>query len=212
MQTIKMLDVCCGMGGASEGFAKEGFDVTGIDIEDAPNRLTYQYNFIQGDIKKLNGCDFRGFDVIWGSPPCRDFSQLGVMFGKKWRNPPNPENGIKTIRAFLNFVEEAKPTYWIMENVALCKKYFKDIKPRAETYITHGKRHVFYGNFPLFLIPRDARVKVRTFNKYGRTEPLWNDELRSWRAAKIPLPVSQAFARACKDGLEAKRIEPILLC
>ena len=28
--TLKMLDVGCGMGGMSDGFAKEGFDVTGI--------------------------------------------------------------------------------------------------------------------------------------------------------------------------------------
>ena len=30
-----MLDIGCGMGGTSDGFALEGFDVTGIDIVDA---------------------------------------------------------------------------------------------------------------------------------------------------------------------------------
>ncbi len=201
---MKMLDVCCGMGGVSDGFASIGFDVTGIDIEDAPKLLGYKHRFIQGDIHKLNGADFRGFDVIWGSPPCRDFSQIGVLYGKKWKNPPNPEKGIATIKTFLKFVEDAKPTYWILENVALLKKHFRELEPRAETYITYGKRHVFYGNFPLFLIPRDMRIKVRGLSANGRDKPVGDRKITSWLSAKIPFPVSVAFACACRDELLVK--------
>ena len=201
LRKFRLLDCFCGMGGVSDGFALEGFDVTGIDIVDAPKMLSYKHSFIQADMLMLNGKDFQGYDVIWGSPPCRDFTQLGVLYGKKWRNPPDPANGLKIVQGFLKFVKLAEPRFWIMENVRLLKKYFKDMKPRAESLITHGKWHIFYGNFPLFLMTQDARVIIRAVNSHGRDEPLWNDKLRSFRAARIPLVCSRAFARACKEKL-----------
>ena len=201
---MKLLDCFCGMGGVSDGFALEGFDVTGIDIVDAPKMLGYKHRFIQADMLTLKGEDFRGFDVVWGSPPCRDFTQIGILYGKKWKNKPNPENGIATIKYFLQFVKDAQPNYWILENVALLKKYFKEIEPRTEAYITLGKRHVFYGNYPLFLMPRDMRIKTRKLNAYGRDEPSHDGKLRTWIAARIPLACSRAFAKACKEQLEVR--------
>ena len=198
---LTLLDCFCGMGGVSDGFAMEGFDVMGIDIVDAPKMLGYKHRFIEADMMSLKGEDFRGYDVIWGSPPCRDFSQLGVLYGKKWKDKPDPERGLKLIDCFLDFVQAAKPQFWIMENIRLLKKYFTRLKPRSESYILYGKCHVFYGNYPLFLMPRDMRYRIRTINKHGRDEPLWNGKDRSFQAAKIPLACSRAFARACKEKL-----------
>lgn len=208
---FKVLDCFCGLGGTSEGFLAEGFTVHGIEINPEIAKLCYdnlnakylgKITVQVADMLTLKGSDFKGYDVIWGSPPCRDFSQIGVLYGKKWKDKPNPENGIATIRSFLQFVKDAQPTYWILENVALLKKYFKDLEPRTEGYITLGKRHVFYGNYPLFLMPRDMRIKTRKLNAYGRDEPSHDGKLRSWIAARIPLACSRAFARACKEALE----------
>jgi len=216
---FRMLDCFCGMGGVSDGFAMEAFDVTGIDIVDAPKMLGYKHRFIQADMMMLKGEDFRGFNVIWGSPPCRDFSQIGLLYGKRWKNPPSPENGLKLIKAFLNFVKGAEPDLWIMENVANLKKYFKDLQPRTEGFITYGKRHVFYGNYPLFLMPRDMRIKIRDKNKNGRDQPTMkyleppshhNRRIQAAIFAKIPLACSRAFAVACREKLldvEGKREE-----
>jgi len=203
-ENMKLLDCFCGMGGVSDGFALEGFDVTGIDIVDAPKMLGYKHKFIQADMLTLKGEDFRDYDVVWGSPPCRDFSQIGVLYGKRWKNKPNPEKGLVLINCFLKFAEDAKPKIWIMENVALLKKYFKDLKPRSEGYITFGKRHVFYGNYPLFLMPRDMRIKVRETNKFGRDKPIGDRKTSSWLSARIPLACSRAFAKACKEQLEVR--------
>jgi site-specific DNA-cytosine methylase len=188
------------LGGVSDGFALEGFTVLGIDIEDMPAK-GYKHAFIRADIRDLKGEDFRGYDVIWGSPPCRDFSQLGVLYGKRWKNPPSAKSGLGLIECFNKFVKNAQPTIWIMENVALLKKYYAE-KPRIDAYITRGKRHVFYGNFPLFLLTRDMRIKVRRVNKNGRDEPNFNRRTATWEASKIPLVCSRAFARACKEKLE----------
>jgi len=205
------------MGGVSDGFAMEGFDVTGIDIVDAPKLLGYKHRFIQADMLRLRGEDFRGFDVIWGSPPCRDFSQIGLLYGKRWKKPPSPERGIELVNAFIRFVSAAQPHYWIMENVANLKKFWKERKPRGEGFITYGKRHVFYGNYPLFLMPRDMRIKIRDTNKNGRDQPTMkyleppkhhNRLIQSAIFAKIPLPCSRAFAQACKTKLMERNQVP----
>jgi site-specific DNA-cytosine methylase len=204
--TLKMLDCFCGMGGVSDGFAKEGFDVTGIDIENAPSLLGYKHKFIQGDIHNLNGVNFKEFSVIWGSPPCRNFSayaKLGACgWGPnrdkgKWKIPPNPEEGLRTVKQFLNFVEQAQPKIWIMENVNGLAEYFKDLKPRAiGAKIKGGKRHVFYGNYPTILIPQASSISMNDVS----------GKLRSWERAKIPLSCSQAFARVCREALEVEVI------
>lgn len=197
---LKMLDVFCGMGGVSDGFALEGFDVTGIDIEDAPKKLGYKHRFIQADIRTLNGKDFRGHSVIWGSTPCRNFTQLPDHALRadgenwKWKNPKNPEAGLELVTTFLQFVKYAEPTFWVLENVAGLANYL-DLKPRAyNARILNGKRHVFYGNYPLFLIPRAIRKK-RAIDYGG--------PLRSWYRAEIPLACSRAFAVACREGIQS---------
>lgn len=209
---LKMLDCFCGMGGVSDGFAAEGFDVTGIDIELAPSNLGYKHRFIQADIPTLNGEDYQGYDVIWGSPPCRDVSRIGQMYGHNWRNPPNPERGKRTAEAFLEFVKRAQPTFWIMENVAQMADYIT-LPPEVTTYITlakngQGKKHSFWGNFPPFLIPKDCTKQVSYHKKAtdgsGRywMRPKKGGKLSAWENAKIPFAVSRAFARACREALE----------
>jgi site-specific DNA-cytosine methylase len=44
---VRLLDGCCGAGGASDGYAAAGFEVIGYDIAPQPN---YPYEFWQGDV------------------------------------------------------------------------------------------------------------------------------------------------------------------
>lgn len=206
---LKMLDCFCGMGGVSDGFAAEGFDVTGIDIVDAPKMLGYKYNFIRADLsaegpyclietreelKPIIGNCFNGFDVIWGSPPCRNFTILNDKHGTKtaWKMPKNPAEGLRIVNAFLKITLNAKPKFWIMENVFGLAKYLPGAKISMAK--VGGKRHVFYGNFPAFLLPESSKFKVR--------ESCGWDKLQHWKRSKIPLTCSRAFARACREALE----------
>jgi len=117
--------------------------VLGIEIN---RRIAKKYPFdvIVADMRTLNGENFKGFDVIWGSPPCRDFSFLAKWYGKRWKIPPDPQRGLKLVNYFLKFVEDAQPAIWVLENTFMLKNYLKSHKPKIETYITRGKRHVFY--------------------------------------------------------------------
>jgi site-specific DNA-cytosine methylase len=188
---MKFLDCFCGLGGASEGFAREGLDCVGIEINPEIAKL-YPYKVIVADIQDLKGEDFKGYDVIWGSPPCREFSQFAESFSYRWKKPSNIDSGLELVRCFLKFVEDAKPKIWIMENVPNLTKYL-DIKPRMTAKIKPSMKRGFWGTFPDFLMPcfDDGRI-------------IWHiqGKLRSWERAKIPLPCSLAFAQACKQKLE----------
>jgi DNA (cytosine-5)-methyltransferase 1 len=69
---IKLLDLFCGAGGASAGYAKAGFDVTGIDLKHGKR---YPFTYIRGDVRDYLDPEFlQQFDVIAASPPCQSFS------------------------------------------------------------------------------------------------------------------------------------------
>ncbi len=73
---MKLLDLFCAAGGASVGYARAGFEVTGVDICPQPN---YPYTFVQGDALAYLCDHWHEYDVITASPPCQAHSQLGVL-------------------------------------------------------------------------------------------------------------------------------------
>jgi len=178
------------LGGASKGFHQEGFECTGIDIVN----VGYPYTFLLGDMRKLKGKDFQGYDVIWGSPPCRDFSPIS-HFSFKWKKPKNVMEGLELVRCFFRFIHYAKPRIWIMENVPQIELHLKLAKPRQVSWIgTPRKKRAFWGNYPNFLMPlQEGTPHMKTGKPFS--------PMRTWLRAKIPLACSLAFARACKTQL-----------
>ena len=67
---MKLLDLfsCCG--GISKGYHNNGFECTGVDINDDHK---YPYNFIHSDVFKLPISFFEEFDIIHASPPCQGY-------------------------------------------------------------------------------------------------------------------------------------------
>jgi len=199
---MKALDLFCGLGGWSDGLALEGFEVLGIEIEPEIAEL-YKHPVIVEDVRNLDPENFKGYDVIVGSPPCRDFSTIGRVFGHRWKEAPDPEGrGMELINAFLMIVKEAEPTYWLMENVPRLGYWLKE-KPRVTAMLGETMRRSFWGNYPAFVIPRD-------YNKKGFykpdlfMQPRWNEYSRKylqWNRAKIPLPVARALGMSIKNAM-----------
>jgi DNA (cytosine-5)-methyltransferase 1 len=71
--TRRLLDTFAGAGGCSVGYARAGFEVTGVDIEPHPD---YPYELIVADaMEVLTDRTFLDrFDVVHASPPCPRYS------------------------------------------------------------------------------------------------------------------------------------------
>jgi DNA (cytosine-5)-methyltransferase 1 len=72
---IRVLDAFCGAGGSSSGYARLGFQVTGVDDEQQPH---FPFKFIQADaFDVLSDKKFlRRFDFVHAGPPCQAYSDL----------------------------------------------------------------------------------------------------------------------------------------
>lgn len=185
----KALDVFSGLGGWSDGLADEGFQVLGVEIDEKIARL-YKHPCLVIDVRNLPGKMFRTFDLIVGSPPCRDFTQIPDKGHTPWKEPKNPERGLTMVHAFLRIVQEAGPKYWLMENVKRLTEHLS-LKPVCRARLGKGMYRYFWGKFPPFLIPTDM------------TKEIWhiNGKLRKWERARIPLPVSRALGKAVREAL-----------
>lgn len=71
MSAPKLLDLFCGAGGCSVGYARAGFEVVGVDLNKQKN---YPFELHQADALEFAAKNWSGFDAIAASPPCQAYS------------------------------------------------------------------------------------------------------------------------------------------
>lgn len=74
---LRLLDLFCKAGGASMGYHRAGFEVTGVDIEPQPR---YPFAFIQADALEYVAAHGREYDAIAASPPCQGYSVTRSLY------------------------------------------------------------------------------------------------------------------------------------
>ena len=106
-----MLDLFCKAGGASMGYYRAGFEVTGIDIK---NQKRYPFEFIKADaVEALKDIDYlKSFDVLVGSPPCQTHSITQHLRNAQGKSTDKIDL-IPETRA--GFIASGKP--YVIENV-----------------------------------------------------------------------------------------------
>jgi len=121
MKRYRLVDLCCGAGGASVGYARVGFDVVGVDKEPQPN---YPFEFHRADALAFS---LDGFDAVHASPPCKGFTKTGwsYHFGYHAKHAdlltPMRE---KLLASGLPFVIENVPGAPIRADILLCGSQF----------------------------------------------------------------------------------------
>jgi len=118
---LKVIDLFAGIGGLSLGFQNAGFEVVAaVDNWQAAIEI-YKANFshdvISMDLSQMPDVQiFKNYhpDVIVGGPPCQDFSSAG-------KRNENLGRADLTV-SFAEIVSHVKPTWFVMENVAIITK------------------------------------------------------------------------------------------
>lgn len=117
---VKVIDLFCGIGGLSNGFYQEGFNVvSGYDNDDSC-KYAYEFNnhatFHSADITKVKGKDINKeygncLKILVGCAPCQPFSSYSFKVKTK------DEKKVNLLYSFSRIIKEVKPTIISMENV-----------------------------------------------------------------------------------------------
>jgi len=171
-----MLDLFCGLDGASQAFEDDPrWRVVGIDNNNALNpTLTLDLASI-GAVKTV--IELGKFELVWASPPCVEFY--------KCRAPYYPEQygkqpDMRLVNTALEIISILEPDVWVLENTRNGAHYIQEIlgPPRQ----IHGPFYL-WGNFPLF--EAEVADNHKAANDTWSTNPL-----RANIKAKIPESIS----------------------
>ena len=164
---MKLLDLYCGVGGASMGYSRAGFDVTGVDLKHGKR---YPFKFIRANVLEiLADIEFlNGFDIIHASPPCQTHSitkNLRIAQGKS----TSKIDLIPETRAGL--IQSSKP--FIIENV-MGSPLINPIMLCGSAFGLKVRRHrIFESNIKLTGSLCDHKKQGRPVGVYGSL----NDEI-----------------------------------
>lgn len=137
----RILDLCCGAGGASKGYVHAGFTAVGIDLVKQPR---YPYEFYRGEAIDLGRAllNAGGFHAIHASPPCQRFSE-------QTKQPWLHLDLIEPIRDFC--IESGLP--YVIENV-MSAPLRNPVQLCGSSFGLNIERHRgFETNFPLYGLP-----------------------------------------------------------
>lgn len=164
---MKLLDLFCGVGGASVGYAQAGFEVHGVDLKHGKR---YPYTYIRAnalDILK-DQAFIDKFDVIHASPPCQTHSITKHLRNAQGKSTNKidliPETRAALIASGKPYIIENVPGSPLINPVQLCGSSF-DLKVR--------RHRLFESNMPLQGSVCDHKKQGRPIGVYGSL----NDEI-----------------------------------
>lgn len=148
----KALDLFCCAGGAAMGLHQAGYEVMGMDIRPQPR---YPFRFIQADAMAI---DWAGYDLIWASPPCQEYSALHALY---------PDREYPDLIAPVRKRLIATGTPWIMENVPGAPMHYY-ITLCGSMFGLRTYRHRRFETSVLLFQPPHPKHTVKTSTKKRR--------------------------------------------
>jgi hypothetical protein len=187
------LDLCSGKGGWVKGLQSAGFYVVAVDIRAFAENPADQ--FLVCDVRELDGSQFTGAVIATSSPPCVGFTQMRVL-NPLLRDRPRPIDFLLVLHC-LRVIDEAKPRYWLVENVAGA---VGALEPILGEPTLKNKPYYLWGHFPGFVLSQSNRLKMKTgavgIAPNGRPRFTRLKNVSSAAVAEIPFQLARAVAEA----------------
>ena len=193
-----MLDLFSGFGGASVAMVKDD-TWSVLRIENNPLLGGVPYTIID-DVKNIANNIFgshnvkQKIDLIWASPPCREFSSGYSSPKSIWCREHGIESyqpNMELLEAALRIIEIVKPKYWVIENVVGSIRYFEEYLGEPRQIIGP---YVLWGNFPI-LDCNPEMIEAKSSKDVHSSNPL-----RSNYKAKVDIHIS----RTLKETIESQ--------
>lgn len=165
-----MLDLCAGLGGASQAMRVRGWEVVTVD-NDRSFGCTYT-----ADLRTWSWTGPRP-DLVWLSDPCTEFARESMPWSKTGAIPD-----LSLLLAGLRVIMECGPRMWVRENVRGSVPWVRPILGEPRQII--GPFYL-WGHFPPLGVGKFA---MRKKESYPSTRP----DLR----AMVPPVISEAVAVA----------------
>ena len=191
-----MLDLCAGLGGASEAFHLDPtWEVLRVDnnplLEDVDNMKigdVFEDNF---DIDWNFDSNKTKWDYIHASPPCLEFSvayEAPKSRAQRAGEEYTPDTSL--VKRCLEIIQWHKPKFWSIENVV---GSINDLRPILGDPRFIVGSFVFWGNLPYPIIPGNFKHSKADGDKHS------SDPLRANHRALIPLEISRALLSSISD-------------
>lgn len=186
---MRMLDLYSGLGGASEAFLSAGWDVLRIDNNPL---LSGVPNTVMNDLSSGGWNDKDKFDLVWASPPCREFSSAYSAPGPKAKREGRDfEPDLTLLNQAMLIINTINPRWWVIENVSGASKIFSRELGMPPRQIVGP--FFLWGLFPRLIMPPG-------WNHSKFDNDTWSDDpLRPNKRGKIPLGVSEKLLQAISE-------------
>lgn len=168
-----MLDLCAGLGGASQAMVARGWEVVTMDYDP---RFGCTFT---ADVRTWRWEGPRP-DLVWGSPPCNEFAAESMPWSRKGIAPD-----MSLVMGCLRIVVESRPRIWVLENVRGAVPWFAPVLGPPRQIVGP---FFLWGNFPPLGV---GALKMRKKESYPSSRP----DLR----AKAPEALSLAVAVAVES-------------
>lgn len=200
----KLLDLFCGQGGASAGYATAGFDVYGVDLEPQPN---YPYPFAEGDAHDILdwlhagfGITFtlpdgdteilfsRDFHAIHASPPCQAHSTI----------TPDPSKHADLIPGTRERLQKMGQP-WVIENVEGARKKLVDpFRLCGSSFGLKVRRHRYFES--------SAQLTGRACSHATQGQPVGVYGQHGDKRGAVPRPNGGSRGVKARDIAEARQV------
>lgn len=151
----RLLDLFCGVGGATRGYQLAGFHVTGVDNKPQPNYCGDE--FVEGDALEV---DLDEFDAIHASPPCQHYCISLNAFANAQEIRDGHPDLVGPVRDRLKRVRAP----WVIENVMGA--------PLRKSFVLCGEmfglrifRHRLFESSELILAPLHQPHRRKSFTQ-----------------------------------------------